>query len=134
MSWKHERDSLIAQTLAFVQSVAGKREEAGRPGAVFARSPEAEMPEPLFAAQPRRVELPKAIDNTIGKTVEFQTPPVVGPPRPFVPGDMAAEIRARVASFRAHQQRFNREREEYFAATLAKLRTAIKDPPPRPRD
>ena len=40
---------------------------------------------------------------------------------------VAAEIRARVESFRAHQARFNREREEYFASTLAKLRAAIKD-------
>jgi hypothetical protein len=48
---------------------------------------------------------------------------------------MAAEIRARVASFRAHQERFNREREEYFAATLARLRAVIKDmPSPRPND
>jgi hypothetical protein len=34
---------------------------------------------------------------------------------------------ARVANFRAHQQRFNREREEYFSATLTKLRTAIEN-------
>jgi len=47
---------------------------------------------------------------------------------------MAKEIRARIASFRAHQERFNREREEYFAATLARLRAAIKDMPPAPRD
>jgi hypothetical protein len=45
---------------------------------------------------------------------------------------MAAEIRARVASFRAHQERFLREREEYFATTLARLRAAMKDWPPRP--
>jgi hypothetical protein len=46
---------------------------------------------------------------------------------------MAAEIRARVASFRAQQQRFSRERQDYFAATLARLRATIKDmPPPRP--
>ena len=47
---------------------------------------------------------------------------------------MANEIRTRVASFRAHQERFNREREEYFASTIARLRAAIKDvPPPRLR-
>jgi len=45
---------------------------------------------------------------------------------------MAAEIRARVAGFRAHQERFNRERENYFAATLARLRAAIEDMSPRP--
>src|SRR6478735_5281456 len=30
MSWEKERDSLIAQTMAFVQSVTARREEAGR--------------------------------------------------------------------------------------------------------
>jgi hypothetical protein len=45
---------------------------------------------------------------------------------------MASEIRARVASFRAHQERFNREREQYFSATLERLRAAIKDMPEPP--
>jgi len=64
---------------------------------------------------------------------------IAPPPLPATPtaasqlqGEMANEIRARVASFRAHQERFNREREEYFSQTLARLRNAIKDaPPPR---
>jgi hypothetical protein len=43
---------------------------------------------------------------------------------------MASEIRARVASFRSHQERFNREREQYFSATLERLRAAIKEAPP----
>ena len=34
---------------------------------------------------------------------------------------------ARVANFRAHQQRFNRERAEYFSATVTKLRAAIEN-------
>ena len=46
--------------------------------------------------------------------------------------DIQKEIRDRVASFRAHQQRFNKEREEYFSATIAKLKASMKDlPPPR---
>jgi hypothetical protein len=35
-----------------------------------------------------------------------------------------ADIRRRVAIFREHQQRFQREREEYYAATMAKVRAA----------
>jgi hypothetical protein len=42
---------------------------------------------------------------------------------------VANEIRARVAGFRAHQERFNREREEYFSKTLAKLKAEIKEMP-----
>jgi hypothetical protein len=33
----------------------------------------------------------------------------------------------RVASFRAHQQRFHRERDEYCSATLAKMRVLVGD-------
>ena len=124
MSWKLERDSLIAQTLAFVESVTGKREETGSAEAAFVQVPQAEMREPELPAQPSRVVFPKTTETS-------QRPPstllVPASERPFTPGEMAAEIRARVASFRAHQERFNREREEYFASTLARLRAAIKD-------
>lgn len=40
--------------------------------------------------------------------------------------EMQDEIRARIAKFRAHQERFNKERQEYFAATLARLRASIE--------
>lgn len=40
--------------------------------------------------------------------------------------NMQDEIRARIATFRAHQERFNRERQEYFTTTLARLRASIE--------
>ncbi len=40
---------------------------------------------------------------------------------------MQAEIRARVANFRANQERFNRERQEYFSSTLGGLRASMND-------
>ena len=123
MSWKLERDSLIAQTLAFVESVTGKREETGREEAAFVPAPQPEM-EPELPIQPNRAVFPKTTETSQGPP---GTSPVPASERPFTPGEMAAEIRARVASFRAHQERFNREREEYFASTLARLRAAIKD-------
>jgi hypothetical protein len=43
---------------------------------------------------------------------------------------MELEFRARIASFRAHQERFNRERAEYFDATIARLRATLQDAPP----
>ena len=55
--------------------------------------------------------------------------------RPDLREDFQSEIRARVASFRAHQERFNREREAYCTATMAKVHAALKEgelPPPRP--
>ena len=130
MSWKLARDSLIAQTLAFVQSVTGKREENGNADAGLAQSDEPATCRPDLAA------LPHALSSEILQAIE--APPSVSPtapvppPQPGTTSDMAAEIRACVANFRAHQERFNREREEYFSATLARLRAVIKDMPPPP--
>ena len=41
--------------------------------------------------------------------------------------DFQSEIRARVANFRAHQERFNREREAFCSATMAKVHAALKE-------
>jgi hypothetical protein len=54
--------------------------------------------------------------------------------RPDLREDFQSEIRARIASFRAHQERFNREREAYCTATMAKVHAALKEgelSPPR---
>jgi hypothetical protein len=55
-------------------------------------------------------------------------------PRPDMHEDFQSEIRARVANFRAHQERFNREREAYCSATMAKVHAALRESelPPRP--
>ena len=44
--------------------------------------------------------------------------------RAIVGDDVRTEIEARLANFRAHQERFHREREAYFSATLARARAA----------
>jgi hypothetical protein len=44
--------------------------------------------------------------------------------------DVRSEMQNRIANFRKHQERFEREREEYCAATLSKLRAAIRDAAP----
>ena len=121
MSWMKDRDSLIAQTMAFVQSVTGRREELRpdlnqvlRPVEVDVRAELATGLEIVDAAEPPPMTVP------------------VSQPRQGVLTDIQKEIRDRVATFRAHQQRFNKEREEYFSATIAKLKASMKDlPPPR---
>ena len=118
MKWMRERDALIAQTLAFVQSVTGKKDAAGTTAAVF-------VPETI------KTDIAPAQPQPPAQTAPPEPPrPATPAPRPIVPGDFKSELTARIASFRAHQERFNREREEYFSATLQKLRTAIKDDPP----
>jgi hypothetical protein len=114
MEWVRERDLLIAQTLAFVQSVNDKK--------LGAKKPDAEPDTRARDAKPRIEAAP--IDAT--KTVE---PPAgiqfnVQASRPSISSDFRAEIQVRVATFRAHQERFHREREAYFSATLARIRAA----------
>jgi hypothetical protein len=131
MSWKRDRDSLIAQTMAFVQSVTGRKEEAVPLRAGFAP-----------VAAPVELPAPPALDSWVTPkavvpveliaAVEPQPRTPAPTIRPAVAGEMANEIRARIAGFRAHQERFNREREQYFSQTLAKLKAEINEmPPPR---
>jgi hypothetical protein len=132
MSWKKERDLLIAQTMAFVQSVTGKQPDVeldvdARPSLAMAPAVEAA---PVEAAKMHAEEI-LAPAGTSAKDVQVG----IQIPRAMVSSDFRTEIQARVANFRAHQERFNRERAEYFSATLTKLRAAIeKDSAPDPSD
>ena len=132
MSWKKERDALIAQTMAFVQSVTGKSEETSRLNGGFPPAPAAELPAlPELDVALKPAPKPAQAIEPVRIAERPPTATAAAPaPRPIAPTDMASEIRARVASFRAHQERFNREREQYFSATLERLRAAIKEAPP----
>jgi hypothetical protein len=107
MMWKKERDLLIAQTMAFVQSVAGKTTDAGR-------GFEGRLPQ-VAPVQPPAIERPKD----------------VLPARlsPLAHSDMRDEIQRRVAAFRARQQAFHRDRDEYCNAMMAKVRQAREQAP-----
>jgi hypothetical protein len=119
MDWKKERDLLVAQTMAFVQSVTGK-----------APNTEAER---RIEAAPRVEAAPaEAPDIT---AVEMLAAEIIAPPkdmqvsieipRSIVSSDIRTEMQARVTNFRAHQERFHRERDEYFSATLREARAAV---------
>src|SRR3954453_24195176 len=128
MKWIKERDALIAQTMAFVQSVSGGKEAASRfdPGLKGAATAQPQAkPEPVAPVSMRIIDIPKVVEvPTPSKTIPYS--------RQFDQIDVKTEIQARIAGFRAHQERFNRERQEYFSATLARLRASIEQlPPPR---
>ena len=134
MKWMRERDLLIAQTMAFVQSVTGKMPEAektiARPVALLpvetSETPSATAPTP-------DIEALLAVSGTVTPTQnEISRPAPI--PLPNLPDDFRSEIKARVANFRAHQERFNREREAYCSATMAKVHAALREgtPPHRP--
>ena len=135
MKWIRERDALIAQTMAFVQSVTGR---TNAPGETADPMPATTVEVSTFVAIQETVE--RRVERTLGRTVEQTVQidePAAPPPKPYQvapprgTGDFRSEIQGRVANFRKHQERFEREREEYCAATLAKLRAAIVDGPPR---
>jgi hypothetical protein len=101
--WKKERDLLLSQTMAFVQSVTAKTATAdGGPQA---------HPQPVSSDQP----------FTVNSFVDAF--PVVRV-SPIGQGDMRDEIRSRVAAFRVRQQVFDRDRDAYCNAMMAKARAS----------
>jgi hypothetical protein len=131
MKWMRERDLLIAQTMAFVQSVTGKTPDlVAKPDAVASFGPPAlaDAPQPM-AAGGLMPDIEAMLAETI--TVEPRKPAPNARPEPKV--DFQSEIRARVANFRAHQERFNREREAYCSATMAKVHASLREETVPPR-
>lgn len=105
MKWVVERDLLIAQTMAFVQSVTGKKPEA-----------EAQLESPSSpVVQIEQPESPAEVVETSRRPLVARSP-------------VREEIEGRVAAFRAHQQRFDRERDRHFNSVLTGIRAAITDP------
>jgi hypothetical protein len=132
MKWMRERDLLIAQTMAFVQSVTGKKPDADQ----FAASPAAFASSAAPAAAPKSTPVAVTIPNIeamLAETIAAPPPRPVQSARPEQRVDFQSEIRARVANFRAHQERFNREREAYCSATMAKVHAALREDPVPPR-
>lgn len=111
MKWVMERDLLIAQTMAFVQSVTGKKPETDVRPKADAQAPSTSAPVIEFEQQESPVE-------------------VAAPPRKpaVVRSAVREEMEGRVAAFRAHQQRFDRERDRHFNSVLTGIRAAITDP------
>ena len=132
MEWVKERDLLIAQTMAFVQSVndrklGARRLDAKRWAESRIEAAPIDTTKPIDAIKP--IEAIKIVEQPPAN-IPFNVPaarPSVPAGRPSVSGEMRAEMQNRVASFRAHQQRFHRERDEYCSATLAKMRVLVSD-------
>lgn len=153
MKWMKERDLLIAQTMAFVQSVTGKTPEAAKTVTASAALLSVETFEPAASSladfAPSWEQAPPAPEAPIiaqapvieeaAVEVPVETPRQLLSPTPLarldLREDFQSEIRARVANFRAHQERFSREREAYCTATMAKVHATLKEselPPLRP--
>ena len=142
MKWMRERDLLIAQTMAFVQSVTGKKPEADKTAAAsvtvtsFETITTTAMPD-IEALMAEALDLPKVASREASGEAPKETTRVV---QTIARADLRSgfqseisEIKARVANFRAHQQRFNEEREAYCSATMAKVHATLREMPASPR-
>jgi hypothetical protein len=143
MKWMRERDLLIAQTMAFVQSVTGKMPEAEKTVTTSVALLSVETPETIrtAAALPdikALLALTQPAAQAPAEISREEIPREISRPAPLarldLREDFQSEIRARVANFRAHQERFNREREAYCSATMAKVHASLREgePPTRP--
>jgi hypothetical protein len=129
MKWATERDNLIAQTRAFVQSVTSPHAETAtvairpleNPFAIAKPAPAERVAsiKPIEKATP--VEKVKPIEK-VAEPANILKP--VAPPsiRMLPQSDARKEIQNRIAAFQAHQARFQRERDTYFNAVLTKAR------------
>jgi len=124
MKWTRERDSLIAQTMSFVQTVSGRKEDAGKT-LVRIDAAKADVELASLDAIRHALEMLEPPKQALKDALWDAPPRRIQTARPIVPSELQTEIRSRIESFRAHQERFNRERAEYFNATLARLRAAL---------
>ena len=136
-SWKEERDRLVAQTLAFVQHVAAAHPGTAKKLGIAAPTATVNA-EAAEASTPIEItEIPVAdIGSTdaLANEAEADTlaPPINNiiddlPARPqiYATTSERAEIVRRVASFKARQQTLNRDREAYYEAMRARIRTSL---------
>jgi len=146
MKWMRERDLLIAQTMAFVQSVTGKMPEAEKTVTTSVALLSIETSETaravaalpdiasLLAKTPPVTQAPREVSREVSRE---EVPREISKPAPLahldLREDFQAEIRARIANFRAHQERFNREREAYCSATMAKVHASLREGEQPPR-
>jgi hypothetical protein len=116
--WKTEQDALISETMAFVQVVYSQNSTE------LIAAPMQVLADVLAHSQEVASPVPERAQPTFDETVEPQ------PMKRNLELDRE-EIRQRVASFREHQQRLIREREDYARSTLMRMQAsldAVADP------
>jgi hypothetical protein len=135
MKWIKERDLFIAQTMAFVQSVTGKKPAAEArvaPRDVLFQSPQVQSslaqsaaldeiaaedrPAETFRIEAVQTGAVPAGNLKIETAQSTLSSPAIS--------DVRQEIRGRVAAFRAHQELFHRQRDAYYNSVLTRVRAA----------
>jgi hypothetical protein len=143
-NWQSDLDAFIAETKAFVERVGAKRrladeyDAAQERGEILANgersfsSPEKVRgtdvipPKDMYEARLIRdaeVNDPGIVRRTLDEKLALGEEPTKASRRQIVadPNRAREEILQRVANFRAHQERFMREREDFAAAELRRM-------------
>jgi hypothetical protein len=106
--WMKQRDLLVEEALAFAQAVAARAPKAAL---TPVRQPDAAQDVASSAQRPLALAEPAPTDTPEGERIVIQR---------------------RLANFKAHQERFEREREDYFQETLGKARANQWTPQSQP--
>ena len=117
-NWKTELDAFVRETKAFVEAVRSQRPI----------STEAVAPIQLPLGVPEQFQQPAPTVSEHAHVVSDETAeqPRLEPMK--WGGSEREEIRRRVANFKAHQQRFTKEREDYAASTLMRVQGGVTAP------
>jgi hypothetical protein len=122
-NWEAERDALVSETMAFVEAVRSQRPI----------STEAVAPIQLPLGVPEQFQQPAPTVSEHAHVVSGETAeqPRLEPMK--WGGSEREEIGKRIATFKANQQRFTREREDYALSTLTRAQGGItaQDAPKR---
>ena len=118
-NWKAERNALVSETMAFVEAIRPQRPISNE-AIVTPRQLPLGMPEHFQQPAPTVSEHAHVVSNETAEQPRLE-PMKWG-------GSEREEIRRRVANFKAHQQRFTREREDYAASTLMRVQGGVTAP------
>ena len=97
MKWKLELDALIESTMAFAKDIKRGQSIAGLPVAM------------------------RTAEQALADTSTPIPPPMTIAPTVVLPVSQRDEIRQRVSSFKTHQEKIAREREEYYLQVKASM-------------
>ena len=118
-NWKTELDAFVRETMAFVEAVRPQRPISNE-AILTPRQLPLGMPEHFQQPAPTVSEHAHVVSNETAEQPRLE-PMKWG-------GSEREEIRQRVANFKAHQQRFTKEREDYAASTLKRVQGGVTAP------
>jgi len=113
--WKKERDALVSETMAFARAVRSQRPISTERIAVPKQTSDDVLEDSLEVASTERESAQPTIEQPIAR--RRLEPMKWG-------GSEREEITQRVANFKAHQQRFIREREDYARSALGRMQAS----------